>query len=145
MIPTILTPPAHYSADVAYRALSPLRPFIDSALPLLISGLTAKTARQLFAQLGRIATNAQQAYESGALDGSAEWKALVGGALQDIAAIAAVAQPIEQRYSQQTGNVIATSAAGGTVLSLEQAAEQVVFDQTDIDAIVAVIASVIEA
>ncbi len=144
MILKTLTPPTHYSADVAYRALSPLRPFLDSALPLLTSGLTAKTARQLFAQLSRIATNAQEAYEAGALDGSVEWKGKVGDALQDIATIATVARPIEQRYSEQTGNVIATSAASGTVLSLEEAADQVVFDPVDIDTIVAAINTVIE-
>ena len=69
MIVKTLVPPEHHSADVAYRALSPLRPFIDAALTKLVTGLTAKTARELFAQLERIAENLQVAYSSGSLDG----------------------------------------------------------------------------
>jgi|GEM_PF-1763419 len=144
MIPATLTPPAHYSADVAYRALSPLRPFINSALPLLTTGLTAKTARELFAQLERISANLQQAYESGVLDGEATWKANVGAALMDVGQIAAVAGPIQLKYAEQTGAVIAAGAQSGTAISLDEANATIIFDQADIDSIVTVINNVIE-
>jgi len=144
MIPATLTPPPHYSADVAYRALSPLRPFINSALPLLKAGLTAKVARELFTQLERIAVNLQHSYESGALEGSAEWKGNVGAALMDIAAISSVAGPIQIKYAEQTGSVIAAGAQSGQAISLDDANSSIVFDQADIDAIIAVINSVIE-
>lgn len=144
MIVKTLVPPEHHSADVAYRALSPLRPFIDAALTKLVTGLTAKTARELFAQLERIAGNLQQAYESGSLDGSAVWKSNVGSALVDITAISAVAGPIQLKYAKQTGTVIANGADNGQAISIDEANATIVFDQIDIDAIVTAINAVLE-
>jgi len=142
MIPKILTPPEHRSAGIAFDALNPLRGFIDSALPKIATGLTAHTSRQLFTQFARIAQNLQESYESGILDGSAEWKGKVGAALADIAAINAVAAPIQQKYANQVGQKIAETV--DAVLSTEEAGALVEFDQADIDSIVAAISSVLE-
>ena len=144
MIVKTLVPPEHHSADVAYRALSPLRPFIDAALTKLVTGLTAKTARELFAQLERIANNMQESYGAGALDGSADWKGRVGLALMDIASIASVAGPIQLKYAKQTGTVIANGADNGQAISIDEANATIVFDQIDIDAIVTAINAVLE-
>jgi hypothetical protein len=144
MIPLTLTPPEHYSADVAYRALHPLRPFINAALTKLTTGLTAKTARELFAQLERIAGNLQQAYASGQLDGSIEWKGKVGSALMDIAAISAVATPIQLIYAKQAGDVISAGALNGQAIGIDEANATIIFDQQDIDDVVAAINSVLE-
>lgn len=144
MIPTVLTPPEHYSADVAYKALAPLRPFIDTALPLLTTGLTARVARDLFGQLERISLKLYEAHESGSLDGSPTWKATVAQALQDIGAIVTVAGPIQIKYAEMTGSVITAGAQSGQAVSLDEANETILFEQADIDAIVAAISSVIE-
>lgn len=144
MIPITLVPPVSYSEDVAYRALAPIRPFINAALTQLVSGLTAKTARALFNQLEVLFDNMQEAYASGSLDGSVEWKGKVGAALQDIGAIAAVAAPIQIKYAKLTGSTIATAAENGQTISLDEANDLIEFDQADIDAVVAVINSVLE-
>jgi hypothetical protein len=144
MISKTLTPPEHYSADVAYRALSPLRPFLDAASTKITTGLDAKTAGDLFDQLERVAGNLQQALESGQLDGSAAWKTKVGAALMDIAAIASVAGPIELKYSQVAAQTMKDSAANGTRIRIEEASAQTVFDQPDIDAITNAIDGVLE-
>lgn len=143
MLAKTLTPPEHYSADVGYKALLPLRGFIDSAMPKLVTGLTAYTSRQLFTQFARMAENLQQSYEGGSLDGSVTWKGAVGTALVDIASINAVAAPIQQKYANQVGQVIAAETAA--VLSTEEAGALVVFDQADIDSIVTAINAVLEA
>ncbi len=143
MIDKTLTPPEHYSADVAYKAMLPLRGFIDAALPKLVTGLTAVDSRALFKQFSRIAENLTQTYTSGSIDGSAEWKAKVGGVLADLGSINAVAAPIQQKYSNLVGQTIADETTAS--LSTEEAGALVVFDQADIDAIVEAINLVLEA
>lgn len=144
MIPVNLTPPAYYSEEVAYKALAPLRPFVDAAKAKIVPGLTAKLAKELFGQLERIASNLQQSYTSGALDGSVEWKAKVGVALQDIGAIAAVAGPIQLKYAKLTGTAIANGADVGQAMSSDDANASIIFEQVDIDAILVAIDAVLE-
>lgn len=138
MIPAI-TPPAEKSREIGWNSLSPIKIFLLGGKPKIVAGLTALTARQLFAQLERHMTVINTNLAAGLYDGDAQTKADAVSMLKELNAIVAVGVPIEKKYSERTGSLIATSAAAGTVLSIEGASGQIVFDQVDIDALAAAV------
>jgi hypothetical protein len=131
-LPTI-TPPPEYSRQVAWTALQPVRPLFENGLKKLVTGMNARTARTLFAQMGRHMTAINNMLAGGLLDGDIEWKGHAAAMLAEMSKIVAIATPIEQKYSEQTGELLRSSAAAGTVLSLEEASGSIVIEQVDID------------
>ena len=135
--------PAHYSADIGYRVLRPLRPYLESAGPQLVSGITAARGKQMMLGLQRITEGIQQAYTGGELDGDSTWKALAEDTLTQLQAFDAAVNPIMVAYSSQAGQLVAQRAqdvANGADLPLltsDEALAEIVMSDADIEAILA--------
>jgi len=137
--------PPHYSADVGYKTLRPLLPYLQSAKQMFMSGnpVTAAQGKQMLTGLARIVEGIQQAYDGGELDGDATWKALAGDTLAQLNTFATNVSPIMIAYSNQAGQLVAQRAqdvANGAQLPLitsDEALEQITMAQADVDAVVA--------
>lgn len=144
MIPKNLVPPEPHSQLVAHKALRPLRPHINGALPKLVSGLTAREASLLFSQLDQIGANIKVAYDSGTLDGSEVWKGKALAALIDLGAISEVVEAVSLKYTGRRASLVASEAAKGNHITDEQAQSLTEIDQEDLDSIVSAINGVLE-
>lgn len=136
--------PQHYSADVAFRALRPLLPYLQSAKQMLSAGgVSALQGKQMLAALDRIIEGIQQAHDSGELDGDPAWQSLAADTLAQMAAFRQVVGPILIQYSDQAGQLVAKRAqdvASGAqlpLLSSDDALAEIQMSQADIDAVVA--------
>jgi len=133
--------PQHYSADVGYKVLRPLKPYLEAAKAQLVSGLTADRGKHMMVSLQRITEGIQQAYENGELDGDATWKALAGDTLVQLQAFDTAVGPIMISYSNQAGQLVAQRAqdvANGASLPLltsDEALSEIVMADADINVI----------
>lgn len=139
--------PAHYSADIAYRALRPLRPMLVSIRERLeAGGVAALQGKQMLAGVERIIEGIRQAHESGELDGDAVWSARAADTLAAMGAFLGVVRPIMVTYADQAGQLVAERAqavAGGADLPLlnsDEALAEIPLSQADVDAVLAALA-----
>jgi len=131
--------PSHYSADVGYKVLRPLRPYLESLA--LVPGITAAQGKQMFVTLERIIEGIQQAYDSGELDGDLTWKNLAADTLSQLDGFLNVVSPLMVAYSNKAGNLVAQRAvdvANGAQLPLlnsDEALAEIVMSDADINTI----------
>lgn len=131
--------PSHYSADIGYKVLRPLRPYLESLA--LVPGITAAQGKQMFVTLERIIEGIQQAYDSGELDGDLTWKNLAADTLSQLDGFLNVVSPLMVAYSNKAGNLVAQRAvdvANGAQLPLlnsDEALAEIVMSDADINTI----------
>lgn len=126
-------PPEHYSADIAYRLLRPVRPALEAAQKEMVTGIDARRASLHLGNIAKLMSALQEALQAGSLAGSAEWTATAQAVLGEVVPILMAAAPIEKVYAKRVGEKIAADAVDGKVTPLDEAQTNVPLDQADID------------
>ncbi len=120
-LPTF-TVPSYYSADLAYKAVSGIRSYLQSTVALLGTPQNAMVVKGIFDQLKLYKLKLREPHDAGLLDGDATWKQIVIDTWVELDSLVAASASIEEEYTKQAAQAVEAAANANSIIKLETAA-----------------------